>query len=108
MIPTTGPGAGARHDFVLESCHSVWLFEPAQERFRRFMKGIQGEQYPKTDWRRYYGVEVDGVSESFVVLLDPEGSRMLRSWIHPPGCTRCGEEGTAELNLEDLRLAALA
>ena len=93
-------------ELVLESCHSVWFFEPERGRFRRFTKGIGGELHPRTEWRRYYGVDVDPVSGSFVVVLDPEGSRMLRSWLHHPPCSRCGEEGTGELRLEDLRLAA--
>jgi hypothetical protein len=53
-------------------------------------------------------LEIDPVSESFVVLLNPEGSRLLRSWRHVEHCSQCGGDQTAELSLEDLRGAALA
>ena len=105
----TGNGQGrgaADQTFALESCHSVWFFEPDRGRFRRFMKGLGDALHPRTEWRPYYGVDVDPVSESFVVLLDPDGDRLLRSWLHGAGCARCGEDGTAELKLDDVRLAA--
>ena len=33
---------------------------------------------PSTDWQPCYGVEIDPLSESFVVLLNPEGTRLLQ------------------------------
>ena len=51
---------------------------------------------------------VDPLSESFVVLLNPEGTRLLRSWRHVEHCPQCGGNQTAELSLAELRSASLA
>ena len=76
---------------VLESCHSTWLFDTERMRFRRVLKGLDVENHPaSTGWRPYFGLDVDPVSESFVVLLNPEGTRLLRSWRHVDHCTQCG------------------
>ena len=48
------------------------------------------------------------ISESFVVLLNPEGTRLLRSWRHVEHCPQCGGNQTAELSLDELRGASLA
>lgn len=93
---------------VLESCHSTWLFDTERMRFRRFLKGLDLDaRQASTAWRPYYGLEMDEYSESFVVLLNPEGTRLLRSWRHVDRCPQCGGEATAELSLEELRSAAL-
>ncbi len=47
------------------------------------------------------------MSESFVVLLNPEGTRLLRSWRHVEHCAQCGGEATSELSINDLRAVAL-
>jgi hypothetical protein len=95
--------------FVLESCHSTWLFDTERMRFRRVLKGLDLESRPaSTGWRPYFGLDIDPISESFVVLLNPEGTRLLRSWRHVEHCSQCGGEATAELSLEDLRSAARA
>jgi hypothetical protein len=94
---------------VLESCHSTWLFDTERMRFRRVLKGLDLDNHPaSTGWRPYFGLDIDPVSESFVVLLNPEGTRLLRSWRHVDHCTQCGGEATGELSLEELRSAARA
>ncbi len=93
---------------VLESCHSTWLFDTERMRFRRILKGLDLDaRQASTAWRPYYGLEMDSMSESFVVLLNPEGSRLLRSWRHVDRCPQCGGEATAELSIDDLRSAAI-
>ncbi len=92
---------------VLESCHSTWLFDTERMRFRRILKGLEVESHhPATGWRPYFGLEVDPTSESFVVRLNPEGTRLLRSWRHVDRCSQCGGEATSELSLDELRSAA--
>jgi len=94
---------------VLESCHSTWLFDVERMRFRRILKGIDVDSHQaSTGWRSYYGLDIDPVSESFVVRLNPEGTRLLRSWRHVERCAQCGGEATGELSVEDLRSAARA
>lgn len=94
---------------VLESCHSTWLFDTEQHRFRRILKGLDlDSREAATGWRPYFGLDIDPVSESFVVLLNPEGTRLLRSWRHVERCSQCGGEPTGELSLSDLQSAARA
>jgi hypothetical protein len=95
--------------FVLESCHSTWIFDTDKLRFRRILKGLSLDAHAATTaWRAYFGLEIDPISESFVVLLNPEGTRLLRSWRHVEQCPQCGGNQTAELSLDELRGAALA
>ena len=78
--------------------HSTWLFDTDRMRFRRVLKGLHLDNHPaSTGWRPYFGLDIDPVSESFVVLLNPEGTRLLRSWRHVEHCTQCGGEATGEL-----------
>lgn len=91
---------------VLESCHSTWIFDTERMRFRRVLKGLDLQAgQASTSWRAYFGLELDPLSESFVVLLNPDGSRLLRSWRHVERCTQCGGEATVELSVDDLRSA---
>lgn len=89
---------------VIESCHSTWIFDVERLRFRRVLKGVEvSNTRPATEWRPYEAVEFVPGSDAFVVLLNPEGTRMLRSWRHiGPRCDNCGEV-TRELSLEDVR-----
>ena len=108
MITNVAPSTEDTH-FVLESCHSTWIFDTERLRFRRILKGLALEAHVATTaWRPYFGLEIDPISESFVVLLNPEGTRLLRSWRHVEHCPQCGGNTTAELSLDDLRGATLA
>ena len=93
---------------VFESCNSTWVFDRERMRFRRILKGIEVEQHlVATEWRPYFGLEVADDSEAFTVLLNPEGTRLIRSWRHTGDCAQCGGGGpvTAELSLEDIEAA---
>ncbi|HEX3334418.1 MAG TPA: hypothetical protein VHS57_08750 [Acidimicrobiales bacterium] len=88
---------------VFESCHSTWVFDPDHLRFRRVLKGIEVEDRPiVTAWRPYYGLEVEEGSEAFTVLLNEEGTRMIRSWRHTGDCQQCGGHVTAEMSLDEI------
>ncbi|MHB8220926.1 MAG: hypothetical protein ACYDHU_11505 [Acidimicrobiales bacterium] len=92
---------------VLESCHSTWIFDTERMRFRRILKGLDLDaRQASTAWRPYFGLHLDPRSESFVVLLNPDGSRLLRSWRHVDHCPQCGGEATAELSVDELRGAS--
>ena len=95
---------------VFESCNSTWVFDGEHMRFRRTLKGIEvDDRTVSTQWRPYYGLEVASDSDAFTVLLNPEGSRLIRSWRHTGYCRQCGGDGhgTAELSLEDIRAASV-
>jgi hypothetical protein len=93
--------------FVVESCNSTWLFDADRHRFRRVLKGVDVGRHPAaTEWRPYFHLDLDPHSESFVVVLNAEGTRLLRSWRHTQQCTQCGGQATAELSLEELRAAS--
>ncbi len=67
VVPPTGDSL-----FVLESCHSTWIFDTDRLRFRRVLKGLALDvPSATTAWRAYYGLEIDPISESFVVMLEP-------------------------------------
>lgn len=101
MDPPPGP-------LVIESCHSSWVFDTVDKRFRRVLKGIEvDDNRVSTDWRPYHGLVLSESSEAFTVLLNAEGTRMIRSWRHSRDCPECGEQATAELSQADIQ-AALA
>ena len=103
------PSHDGRMDLrVLESCHSTWLFDSDRMRFRRILKDPSAaEHLVATAWRPYYGLEIDPHSESFMVMLNPEGTRLLRSWRHTHDCAQCGGHVTAQLSLAELRGAVI-
>lgn len=84
-------------EFVtIESCHSTWTFDIRNHRFRRILRGFEGAvDPPTTEWRPYHGVEEYPGTDSFVVWLNPEGTRLLRSWRHRPHCAACADRRTA-------------
>jgi hypothetical protein len=93
---------------ILESCHSTWLFDPAKQRFRRVLKGLDLDaRHGSTNWRDYYALEFDD-SDGFVVLLNALGTRLIRSWRHVEHCSHCGGDVTAELSAEELRVLVSA
>ncbi|HEV7688494.1 MAG TPA: hypothetical protein VGQ80_18095, partial [Acidimicrobiia bacterium] len=68
---------------VLESCHSLWIFEPGRGRFRRVPRGTRLDMpSPENEWTRYYRLELDASSGAFSVGLNPDDTRVLRSWLH--------------------------
>ncbi len=57
---------------------------------------------PSTEWRPYHELDLDTYSDSFVVVLDEAGTRILRSWRHTGDeCRQCGDAGTEELSVDD-------
>jgi alpha-amylase/alpha-mannosidase (GH57 family) len=87
--------------FVIESCHSIWLFDEANHRFRRMVKGLGSEATIATDWRAYDHLVVEEHSDAFLVFLDDSGTRLLRSRRHlGPTCGRCTSDTTRELSLQ--------
>jgi hypothetical protein len=85
---------------VVESCHSVWLFDEENRRFRRMVKGLGPDVTVATDWRPYDHLVIDEQSDAFLVFLDENGTRLLRSRRHlGDDCDRCSTERTRELSL---------
>ncbi len=101
---SVGPAPGVGDFLVLDSCHSTWLFDVPEHRFRRVLKGLDVDPaLAATDWRPYERLELSEGSEAFVVVLNASGTRRIRSWRHVDGCEQCEGERTVELSLEDLR-----
>lgn len=99
---------GVMDPLLIESCHSTWVFDTDRRRFRRVLKGVEvAHVRPTTEWRPYESLELVPGSDAFVVVLNPEGTRLLRSWRHVGDrCENCGE-ATAELSLDGVhRLVA--
>ena len=90
---------------ILESCRSLWLFDPTRMRFRRLPRGAHIDT-PSSDrdWTGYHGLDLDLVAGTFVVGLNPDGTHLLRAWVHGEPCRHC-EDVTAEFSLSALRSA---
>ena len=89
---------------VLESCHSLWVFEPDRKRFRRVPRGTRLDiPSPESEWTAYHRLEVEPSSGAFAVALTADGTRVLRSWLHSDPCRHCGADQTTELSLEAIR-----
>lgn len=89
---------------VLESCHSLWVFEPGRKRFRRVPRGTRLDMpSPESDWTPYHRLEVEPSSGAFAVALNEDGTRVLRSWLHSEPCRHCSTDQTGELSLEAIR-----
>ncbi|MGD0084549.1 MAG: hypothetical protein ABSD78_15345 [Acidimicrobiales bacterium] len=94
---------------VVDSCHSTWLFDVTEKRFRRILKGLDVDPaLAATDWRTYERLEMADDSEAFVVVLNEAATRRIRSWRHVEGCEQCEGERTMELSVEDIRRLAHA
>jgi len=92
--------------FVLESCHSTWIFDTEGMRYRRILKRIAVEDQPiATQWRPYFALHFNEGSEAFTVALNAEGSRLIRSWRHTKDCAQCGSHMTTELSRRDIESA---
>jgi hypothetical protein len=87
---------------TVETCHSRWTFDPEHRRFRRVPKGPGlSSLMAVTGWRPYHELILDPHSDSFVVVLNEAGTRMLRSWRHTAAvCPQCGISRTDELSVE--------
>jgi hypothetical protein len=91
---------------VLESCHSLWIFEPGRARFRRVPRGTRLDMpSPENEWTAYYRLEIDASSGAFSVGLNQDDTRVLRSWLHADSCRHCSGDHTGEISLEALRRA---
>lgn len=88
-------GEQASPIIVIESCHSTWLFDEENRRFRRLPKGhLSGIS---TVWRSYDRLVVDDATNAFVALIDPPpGTRLLRSKRHVGPCGYSGGERAAD------------
>ncbi len=88
---------------ILESCHSTWTFDPERMRYRRILREvIPGSRPVSTQWRPYFGLEIDADGESFTVVLNQEGTRLLRSRRHTAYCAQCEGNLTGEVSLADV------
>ena len=89
---------------VLESCHSLWIFEPERGRFRRVPRGTRLDMpSPENEWTPYYRLELDASSGAFSVGLNPDDTRVLRSWLHVDPCRHCSSDQTGELSFDAVR-----
>jgi hypothetical protein len=91
------------HHITVDSCHSRWDFDTEHLRYRRVPKAASHLDLSMAPWHPYHELHLDPCSDAFYVVLNAEGTRMLRSWRHLEGiCPQCGDTGTGELALHDL------
>ena len=65
----------------IETANSVWVFEPERKRFWRVPRGLDINS-PSTAraWQPYHDLVLDAETSAFTVWLDPDGTRLLRSY----------------------------
>jgi hypothetical protein len=64
----------------IDTSHSIWLFDTERMRFRRMPRGADPAAPSfEGDWEAYYALEIDD-DGSFTVALNPERTRLLRSY----------------------------
>lgn len=86
---------------ILESCHSIWVFEAGGMRFRRVPRGIRFDMpSPESEWAPYFRLELEPSSGAFAVGLNEDHTRILRSWLHTDPCRHCSGDQTGELSLD--------
>ncbi len=94
--PLRGTTDTSRHaPLIFASCHSIWIFDTECMRFRRIPHGV-GPAEAVAEWRPYHELVMRSDSASFVVVLNAEGTRMLRSWRHTQDCVQCAGHVTAK------------
>lgn len=87
----------------IESCSSTWLFDEPRKRFLRGPRGSKPELLAAAvEWEEYHRLD-ESDDGSFVVVLNEDGTRRLRSHRHVEGCQRCGEAPTEELSLQSIK-----
>ena len=88
---------------TLDSCHSRWVFDPERQRYRRVPQGPGlTRRLAVAEWHPYHELHVDPY-DSFTVVLNEAGTRMLRSWRHTKDvCPQCGFTGTEQLSVDDI------
>ncbi|MBW3555839.1 MAG: hypothetical protein KY454_02760 [Actinobacteria bacterium] len=94
LAPDAGFTAGARTMTlagsvleVLESCAYRWFFDRERSRFRRLPRTAALDGFSDAPWRDYSSLEFSNDGNSFVVALDPHGTRLLSATGHGEGCT---------------------
>lgn len=88
---------------ILESCHSIWIFDAHRRRYCRVLKGIEvSHRRIATEWRSYSYLEIDVWAARFTLFLGSDRSRIIRSWIHTDDCRQCTDHQTAEVWIEDI------
>ena len=86
---TQGESAGAQ-TMCLRSCHSLWIFDVEHRRFRRLPGAVSADIAGGGDWQPFVALHIDPESGAFRVTLNPERTRVLRSWLHDEPCRHCG------------------
>ena len=89
--------------WAIESCTFTWIFDLRRRRFRRVPPGTSvTEPVPPGAWSSYYRLDLHGDAGCFAVTLNPEGTHILRSWLHVPPCRHCGPVLSGPASTEDL------
>jgi hypothetical protein len=80
-----------------------WFFDLPRRRFRRVPAGttVTGP-VPPGAWVAYHRIDLHGEAGSFAVTLNPQGTRILRAWLHVQPCRHCGQEASPEGSTAEL------
>lgn len=82
------------------SCNSVWTFDLNSKRFARLPRGsfslLNDISFPDHLWNDYFDLALDPNGVGFVVYLNEEGTKLLRSYRHLEPCEYCDDRVEAK------------
>jgi hypothetical protein len=89
--------------WAIDSCTFTWIFDLQRRTFRRVPSGtsVTGP-VPPGAWIAYHRLDLHGDAGCFAVTLNPEGTHILRSWLHVPPCRHCGPVLSGRASTADL------
>ena len=77
---------------ILETCTGTWEFDVGNRRFRHLPPGVATRLRVSEDaWQPYARLELDGNGTGFTVVLNHNGTRVLRADRHRTPCPSCAQ-----------------
>lgn len=93
-----------------ESCNTSWCFDATNLRFKRIprplIRSASATDFAVAKWEPYFELTLSSSSDEFAVVLNENGSKLLRSWRHSDNCSHCFGE-TASYSTEELSVSEL-
>ncbi len=107
VVLTIRSNSGRMRPKILESCHSTWVFDPENMRFRRQLKDVTVGGCPvTTQWRPYYRLVEGG--DAFTVELNESGTRRITCAFHTEPCLEREVGAISQPAVKDNWLASIS
>ena len=87
---------------VFESCELIWIIDTERRQLCRLARTAKMRAQLPAEWITYERALLDEETKSAIVLLDPQGTRMLRVRAHQLPCPDCGASSNDLVNTAEL------